>query len=77
MKRKTKKRTPAKEIRRYVIGIGHPWYFFHNTKVASHLGPITVVGLTKEANVFTEWIPIEPKGTGNWQKVRLVVEVLK
>jgi len=70
------KKKPAKKVRRVVLGIGHPWFFAK--LAASGVEPKgCAMFLTSGHNVFTRCPTIDPKGLGNWNKIRLVAEVLK
>lgn len=60
---------PQKKIRRIVLGVGHPWFF------SSYCGEMGSVGLTKEFNSGQKNLRL-PKNVGNWNKVRLVMEVI-
>ena len=71
------KRTgPKKKPRRVVLGVGHPWFY---AKLASEgVEPrACAMFLTREHQVFTDCPVIDSKGLGNWNKIRLVAEVLK
>lgn len=71
MKKRAKPK--AKKPRRVVLGVGHPWFF---AKLASGVDARAMF-LTREHQVFTDCPMIDPKGLGNWNKIRLVAEVLK
>lgn len=67
-----------KKVRRIVLGVGHPWY--SNWKANGY----TQLQLTKdrvqEFILFRGGEPLVPfkiKNTGNYNKVRLVLEVLE
>ena len=70
-----------KARRRVVLGVGHPWYSATPTKGSAH----TCLQMTKtpvpQSILFRqgkeELVEFDPQGTGNWNKVRLVMEVLK
>jgi hypothetical protein len=69
-----KKAKPKKKSRRYVLGIGHPWFF---VKISGLSGQRCGMFLTRAHQVFTDCPVIDPKGLGNWNKIRLIAEVLK
>lgn len=56
--------------RRVVLGEGHPWFFFQVNGKA-----LTAVGLTTEHQV-PEWVKIDTRGLGNWNRIRLIAELL-
>jgi hypothetical protein len=66
---------PKRKLRRVVFGVGHPW-FYAKVKIG---GDYETVGmfLTPAHNVFTDLEAIDSRGLGNWNKIRLVAEVLK
>jgi hypothetical protein len=66
-----KKVKPKAKPRRVVLGVGHPWFSgSENVQYAK-------VGLTVGAQAVWRWIPLRFKNLGNWNKIRLVAEVLK
>lgn len=58
-----------KKVRRVVLGVGAPWFFDGNN--------LHVMKLYNEPGVFHDPKWINPKGLGNWNKIRLVAEVLE
>ena len=71
-----KKSKPAKKKpRRVVLGVGHPW-FFAGVTIAGRDQAIGMY-LMPGHHVFSDLKAIDPKGLGNWNKIRLVAEVLK
>jgi len=70
------KKKPAKKVRRVVLGVGHPW-FYAELRSEGMRGQHIAMFLTKKHQVFTDCPVIDAKGLGNWNKIRLVAEVLK
>lgn len=72
-----KKAKPKKKPRRVVLGIGHPWFTAIDdgmyARVALTRVPVSNSILLREF----QWVPIKFREVGNWNKVRLVLEVLK
>ena len=60
-----------KKVRRVVLGVGHPWFAHKHTNIA-----FDSVYLTPRAGVAGS-VPFRPTAVGNWNKVRLVLEVLE
>ncbi len=65
-----------RKARRVVLGVGHPWFYAKIQGNAVEPNG-TAMFLTRAQNVFTGCPPIDSKGLGNWNKIRLVAEVLK
>lgn len=65
--RTKKKRKP----RRVVLGVGHPWFF------ARQGASYDAVMLFTGHNEAGSTVPFKFRGVGNWNKVRLVLEILK
>lgn len=71
----------TKVKKRIVLGVGHPWYSRTETKGNAY----TKLQMTKTPVPFSilerqgkeELVEFDPQGTGNWNKVRLVLEVLE
>lgn len=63
---KAKKQKP----RRIVLAVGHPWFYTVNA------GMFSQIGITKERNGVATKLRV-PANIGNWNKVRLVLEILK
>ena len=65
-----KKAKPKKKPRRVVLGVGHPWFYHVG------MGFYDKVALTSSQN---KWPAKELNlgNLGNWNKIRLVAEVLK
>lgn len=70
-----------KKVKRIVLGTGHPWYSRTETK-----GPgFTILQLTQTPVPHSillrqgkeELVNFDIQETGNWNKVRLVMEVLE
>lgn len=68
------KRGASAVKRRVVLGEGHPWYTNHH-----NLRPgMTEIALTGGTTVTAEdFVSLSYDGTGNWNRVRLVLEVLE
>ena len=64
MKRKPKK------VRRIILGVGHPWFHLYKETVMYDAVSITQVDAGPT-------IPLKFSRVGGWNKVRLVLEVLK
>jgi len=60
-----------KKVRRVVLGVGHPWFTHKHTNIA-----FDSVYLTPKAGADGS-VPFRPTAVGNWNKVRLVLEVLE
>ncbi len=72
---------PKNKVKRIVLGVGHPWY---SREIKGSEGwSYDHVSLTPEpivsSLVVSVWktVPLNTGGTGNWNKVRLVLEILK
>ena len=73
--------TKRKKPKRIVLGVGHPWYSTTETKGYGY----TKLQLTKTPVPQSillrrgqeELVEFDPQDTGNWNKVRLVLEVLE
>lgn len=63
--KRTKPKPKAKKPRRVVLGVGHPWF------------SLTTVALTKAPVHESILLRLSWKNLGNWNKIRLVAEVLK
>lgn len=59
-----------KKVRRIVLGMGHPWFYTLSA------GQIDKIALTDHRNGAAKRLRV-PANIGNWNKVRLVLEVLK
>lgn len=70
-----KRAKPKRKPRRVVLGVGHPW-FYAPTLVGGQDQRIAMF-LTPGHRVFTDLEAIDPKDLGNWNRIRLVAEVLK
>jgi len=59
------------KVRRVVLGVGYPWYF-------RSIGALQTdsVRLASRPGLGMSSVPIKLMG-GNWNKVRLVLEILK
>jgi len=62
--------------KRVVLGVGHPWFYVMPSGEGMK-GQRCAMLLTREHQVFTDCPVIDNKGLGNWNKIRLVAEVLK
>lgn len=68
----------AKKPKRIVLGAGHPWYSgridggFSTVQLTRKPVPQSILLRGGE-----ELVPLKHGGTGNWNKVRLVLEVLE
>lgn len=71
-----KAKKPKKEPRRVVLGVGHPWFYVEPSGEGMK-GQRCAMFLTREHHVFTDCPVIDSKDLGNWNKIRLVAEVLK
>ena len=69
------KKKPAKKVRRVVLGTGHPWFLF-SQRMGARQGVRTVVCLGAREG-FSEDVRLNFGNLGNWNKIRLVAEVLK
>ena len=65
-----KKAKPKKKPRRVVLGVGHPWF-------NRSLSQWTSVSLTKASAPPFDWVGLQFGDLGNYNKIRLVAEVLK
>ena len=67
-----------KKIKRVVLGTGHPWYSSSKggiyDRVELTTKPVAESILLRGGE---ETVPLELGDTGNWNKVRLVLEILK
>ena len=69
-----------KKIRRVVLGVGHPWFYVSQKGRASYdtmnltTAPVAQSILLRG---YEETVPFKFSDVGNWNKVRLVLEVLK
>ena len=73
--RKQRKAKPApmrRKARRIVLGVGHPWFF-----EGTDLHVLRLYKQPKQPGVFHEGVTLNTGSCGNWNKVRLVIEVLK
>ena len=69
-----------KKLRRVVLGVGYPWYSategkgygFTNLQMTETPVPQSI--LLRQGK--EKLIEFDPQGTGNWNKVRLVLEIL-
>ena len=70
-----------KRVRRIVLGIGHPWYSRTETKGPGYTNlqmtktPVPYAILARKGQ--EELVEFDPQGTGNYNKCRLVLEVLE
>lgn len=69
-----------KKVKRVVLGVGHPWFAYH----ARGEGGYDTVYLTAQPIATSilcrggeKIVGLDIKDVGNWNKVRLVLEVLK
>jgi len=75
-KRKSPRRKSRLALRRVVLGTGHPWFSTRDG------GEYTTVTLTRHPVAQSillrefDWVPIKFSDIGNWNRVRLVIEVL-
>lgn len=73
--------TKRKKVKRVVLGVGHPWY---SRSIGAGYG-FTILQLTKTPvpqSILArggreELVEFDIKGTGNYNKVRLVLEILE
>ena len=67
-----------KKVRRVVLGVGYPWYVglrqAQYDSVQLLVKPVAQSILLRGGETT---IPLKYSGTGNWNKVRLVLEVLE
>ena len=61
----------TKKPRRVVLGVGHPWFFARQGIVYDALM------LFAGHNEAGSTVPFKYRDVGNWNKVRLVLEILK
>ena len=59
-----------KKVRRIVLAVGHPWFY------TAWAGTFDRVAITKERNGHAIRLRV-PAGIGNWNKVRLVLEIVE
>ena len=67
--------TKKRKVKRVVLGEGHPWYFTSTPRG----GFYDSVLLTQEpvaSRGGETLVPLDWGGTGNWNRVRLVLEIL-
>lgn len=72
-------KTNRKKPRRVVIGVGHPWY--SRSPGSKDYDRIQLTVLPVAPSILLrggeKTVVLSPKNTGNWNKVRLIMEVLK
>lgn len=69
-----KRAKPKRKPRRVVLGVGHPWFYIGDSGgVGLTVDPVSDCLLLRN---FV-WKSLDPSGLGNWNKIRLVAEVLK
>ena len=68
-----KKAKPKKKPRRVVLGVGHPWFYFSPGRIGLTESRVDDSILLRSF----DWKEIDTHGLGNWNKIRLVAEVLK
>jgi hypothetical protein len=74
---KPKPGKPKRKPRRVVLGVGHPWFSADpgTTFMAVRL---TTSEVSRSILLRTfDWRAIKTGGLGNWNKIRLIAEVLK
>lgn len=70
-----------KKPKRIILGVGHPWYSRTETKGNGYTKlqmtktPVPQSILLRQGT--EELVEFDPQGTGNWNKCRLVLEVLE
>ena len=68
-----------KKPKRIVLGEGHPWYF--STVKGGSYDAVQLTGEPVAASILLrggeKTVPLKYSGTGNWNRVRLVLEVLE
>lgn len=70
-----KERKKGKKVKkRFVIGEGYPWYF--RSVKDGERWPYNAIALYLGASKI-EPVEIETSDTGNWNKVRIICEVLE
>ena len=69
--RSTLNKRKRKKVRRVVLGVGHPWFFSKAQGVM-----FDAVYLTEHAGTGDS-VAFKFRNVGNWNKVRLVLEILK
>lgn len=65
-------RAKTKKVRRIVLGVGHPWF---SVGMKRRIAYDTVRLFT--AHGSAETVPFKFTDVGNWNKCRLVLEVIK
>lgn len=70
MSTKKQRRRVVIGVRRIVLGVGHPW--FHHYKEDVMFDAISITDGDAGPT-----IPLKYRGVGGWNKVRLVLEILK
>ena len=72
-----KKKAKPKKPRRVVLGVGHPWFTAIDdslyARVALTRTPVAQSILLRQF----DWLPLKFRNLGNWNRIRLVAEVLK
>jgi len=77
--KKPAKRKPKKP-RRVVLGVGHPWFDRFKDHSGCGWRSVSLTKTAVSASILLrafDWAEIDTKGLGNWNRVRLVAEVLK
>lgn len=64
-------RAKKRKVRRVVLGVGNPWFSHKHSSIE-----FDCVYLTPGAGAAGS-IPLKFRNVGNWNKVRLVLEILK
>lgn len=68
----------AKKIKRVILGVGYPWYKCEEngcfTSLVLYVEPLHSSIMCR---VPGHTVELTPKGTGNWNKIRLIAEVIK
>ena len=66
-----------KKVKRIVLGVGYPWYF--SRRATYDCVRLTVLPVAQSILLRggEKTVPLKIGGTGNWNKVRLVLEILK
>jgi hypothetical protein len=67
------KAKPKKKPRRVVLGVGHPWFYFDPDYIGLTKIPVAPSILLRRF----DWADLHTARLGNWNKIRLVAEVLK
>lgn len=71
--------TKKRKVKRVVLGEGHPWYFTSTPRsgfydsVQLTQKPVASSILFRGGETL---VPLDWGGTGNWNRVRLVLEIL-